>query len=184
MPEGGIDLQLIRSRRRTVSIEIRGGGVIVRAPLRMRKAEIDRFVLSHRDWIRKKLADREQRIAAAGEVAPLTDEELKALTREAAEYIPGRVEHYAPLVGVHYGRVTIRHQRTRWGSCSSKGNLNFNCLLMDAPEEVLDYVVVHELCHIRHKNHSRAFYAMIESIMPDYKQREKELKGYDFSEVK
>ena len=84
--------------------------------------------------------------------------------------------HYAPLVGVSYGRITIRCQRTRWGSCSSKGNLNFNCLLMLAPPEVLDCIVVHELCHRKEMNHSQRFYAEVLRVMPDYRERYKWLK--------
>ena len=90
--------------------------------------------------------------------------------------VPGRVAHFASLVGVNYGRITIRNQRTHWGSCSSKGNLNFNCLLMLAPAEVLDYVVVHELCHRKEMNHSARFWTEVEKVIPDYKVHEKWLK--------
>ena len=75
-----------------------------------------------------------------------------------------------------YGRITIRNQRSRWGSCSSQGNLNFNCLLMLSPPEVIDYVVAHELCHRKEMNHSPKFWAEVERVMPDYKQRQKWLK--------
>ena len=90
--------------------------------------------------------------------------------------IPEKVKHYAPIVGVDYGRITIRCQRTRWGSCSSKGNLNFNCLLMLMPDEVIDSVVVHELCHRKQMNHSAAFYSEINKVFPAYKQCQKWLK--------
>ena len=98
--------------------------------------------------------------------------------------IPDRVRHFAPMVGVTYGRITIRNQRSRWGSCSGKGNLNFNCLLMLTPSFCLDYVVVHELCHRLEMNHSPAFWAQVERVLPDYrksrdwlKEHEKELIG-------
>ena len=84
--------------------------------------------------------------------------------------------YYAPAVGVTYDRITIRSQRTRWGSCSSRGNLNFNCLLMLAPEKVVDYVVVHELCHRKEMNHSPRFWAEVERILPDYRQSKRWLK--------
>ena len=113
---------------------------------------------------------------AASPVQPLTMEDIQKLADEALRVIPGRVAHYASLVGVTYGRITVRNQKTRWGSCSSKGNLNFNCLLMLAPPEILDYVVVHELCHRKQMNHSPKFWAEVAAVIPDYKTREKWLK--------
>lgn len=104
--------------------------------------------------------------------------ELQVLADEALRVIPERVQFYAPVVGVTYGRITIRNQRTRWGSCSAKGNLNFNCLLMKAPPEVLDYVVVHELCHRLEMNHSPRFWAQVERVLPDYKVSRKWLREH------
>ena len=94
----------------------------------------------------------------------------------ALKVIPERVEYFAKVIGVTYGKITIRNQKTRWGSCSSKGNLNFNCLLMLAPSEVLDYVVVHELCHRKQMNHSKAFWLEVEKVLPIYKEVRKWLK--------
>ena len=167
-----IEYTLIRSCRKTLGLQIKDGKVIVRAPMRMPKAAINAFVTKHADWIRVHLAK-----AKAGQSFPkLTDEELQSLAEQAKQVVPARVAHYAHLLGVEYGRITIRTQKTRWGSCSSKGNLNFNCLLMLAPPEVLDSVVVHELCHRRHMNHSAAFYAEIARVMPDYKEHHAWLK--------
>ena len=106
----------------------------------------------------------------------LTREKVIALAEEALKVIPARVEYFAKVIGVTYGKITIRNQKTRWGSCSSKGNLNFNCLLMLAPPEVLDYVVVHELCHRKQMNHSKAFWLEVEKVLPDYKEARKWLK--------
>ena len=100
----------------------------------------------------------------------LTGAEIKALAERAGKVIPERAAYYAPLVGVTYGRITIRCQKTRWGSCSSKGNLNFNCLLMLAPPEVLDSVVVHELCHRLEMNHSKRFYENVLRVFPEYRK--------------
>ena len=165
------ELELIRSRRKTVSMQVkrpagspgRGPVIIVRAPLRMSNADIEKFIESHRKWIEKQAA----RISQPCDL--LTEEEIRELTLQAKKVIPERVAYYAGIAGVTYGRITVRHQRTRWGSCSSKGDLSFNCLLMLAPAEVLDSVVVHELCHRKHMDHSPAFYAEVERVFPGYR---------------
>lgn len=102
-------------------------------------------------------------------VRRLSPQDIRALADQAMQIIPDKVRFYAEKIGVDYGRVTIRNQKTRWGSCSAKGNLNFNCLLMLAPEDVLDYVVIHELCHRKEMNHSPRFWSEVAKIMPDYK---------------
>lgn len=106
----------------------------------------------------------------------LSEEELKELSRAAKRVIPEKVEAYARLIGVDYGTISYRFQKTRWGSCTKDGNLNFNCLLMLAPEHVLDSVIVHELCHRKEMNHSKAFYDEVLHVMPDYKTAHKWLK--------
>lgn len=134
----------------------------MRAPWRFPAESIATIVESRRAWIEKHLA------FAIPQLPPFTDSELKQLVLKAKEYIPYRVKHYAHIMGISYGAVTIRKQRTRWGSCSSKGNLNFNCLLMLTPPQVIDSVVVHELCHRRHMDHSPLFYAELLKFYPDY----------------
>ena len=161
-----MEYEIIRSSRRTIAIQITPDGrVIVRSPRHMSRNSVDEFVRSKQVWIEKHLAIRQTRPAPP----PLTREQLQTLAEEALAFIPDRAAYYAPLVGASYGRITIRAQRSRWGSCSSKGNLNFNCLLMLVPAHVLDYVVVHELCHLRELNHSPRFWAEVERILPDYK---------------
>ena len=98
------------------------------------------------------------------------------LREKARAVVTEKVQYYAPLVGVTYNQIAIRAQHTRWGSCSNKGNLNFNCLLALVPPEVLDYVVVHELCHRKELNHSERFWNEVTKILPDYKVRKKWLK--------
>ena len=166
--------ELIRSARRTIAVEIRNGRVIVRAPMRMSKVEIERLVASKADWINKHLEASKQRQSVP--VQPFTAAEIQQLADAALLDIPQRVRKYAAIVGVTVGRITIRNQKTRWGSCSSKGNLNFNCLLMLCPEEVRDYVVVHELCHRKELNHSPRFWNEVARVMPDYAARRKWLK--------
>lgn len=111
-------------------------------------------------------------------IEKLSMTEIHKLADLALKVISVKVKHYAGLMNVQYGRITIRNQKTRWGSCSSKGNLNFNCLLMLAPDEVVDYVVMHELCHLIEMNHSKAFWKQVEQMMPDYKKHRKWLKDH------
>ena len=163
--------RVIRSTRRTLAVQITADGqVLVRSPYFVSDSRIAEFVKSKETWITK------HRQRGASLILRLTDHQLRLLKDRAAEEIGNRVAYYAPLVGVTYGRITIRHQKTRWGSCSAKGNLNFNCLLMLAPPRVLDYVVVHELCHRKEMNHSAAFWTLVASFCPDYRQSQKWLK--------
>ena len=157
---------IIRSRRRTMAAQIKDGRLIVRAPLYATDAEISDFVQKHQRWAEKHLAEAR----ALHAIEPLTADELRQLAQRAKTVIPQRVAYYAPLIGVTYGRITIRAQHSRWGSCSSKGNLNFNCLLMLTPPEVLDSAVVHELCHRKEMNHSPKFYAEVLRVYPDYQK--------------
>ncbi len=164
-----IRYQVLRSRRRTVSIQIKPGGeILVRVPLRMSKREIENMLEERKDWILKNLEKMKKLEQERETREPLTDAQLAELKKQAKRMIPQRVAYYAPLVGVSYGRISIRHQKTRWGSCSAEGNLNFNCLLMLMPLEVLDSVVVHELCHRKHMNHSPRFYAEVRRVYPEY----------------
>ena len=168
-------IEIIRSKRRTVAIEIKKDlRVIVRVPLRMKEDEIKRFVSEKQPWIEKHLQSAKQRMEE--KELPFTAEEIRTLADAALKDIPRRVAKYAPIIGVTVGRITIRSQKSRWGSCSAKGNLNFNCLLMLCPESVRDYIVVHELCHRKEFNHSAAFWAQVGSILPGYKEQYRWLK--------
>lgn len=169
-----MEYELIRSDRKTVGLQIRDGRLIVRAPRRMSRQAVEAILAEKRSWIENHL--RKAREQLMNEASKLSSSELYSLAQKALDVIPERVKHYAALVGVDYGRVTIRAQKTRWGSCSTKGNLNFNCLLMLAPPETLDAVVVHELCHRKVMNHSPAFYAEVLRVMPDYYERDRWLK--------
>ena len=164
-----IPYKLIRSRRKTLGLELRLEGLIARAPLRATNGQIEYFVEQHRQWILQHQEKLERQKRQAAELPTLTEAELKALAERARRYIPERVRYYAPRVGTDYGSITIRSQRSRWGSCSSKGNLSFNCLLVLAPPEVIDSVVVHELCHRKEMNHSAAFYARVLRVFPEYR---------------
>ena len=167
---------VIRSNRKTLSLQIKPDGtLVVRAPLHLPEREIRRFVKEKSGWI-EKTQEKVNEEKTAGEQSPLSMEDIRELADQALKEIPPRVRFFAALMGVTYERITIRNQTGRWGSCSSVGNLNFNCLLMLAPEEVRDYVIVHELAHRKEMNHSSAFRAQVEAVLPDYREREKWLK--------
>lgn len=173
----GFPVEIIRSRRKTVSIEItRDLRVVVRAPNRLSKSDIGYFINEKHKWIEKHLESMKSRVGHEEERPKFTDAELAELKARALPLITERVAHFAPIVGVDYGRITVRGQATRWGSCSAKGNLSFNCLLALVPPEVLDYVVVHELCHRREMNHSARFWAEVGRALPDYAVRRRWLK--------
>lgn len=173
MEKCNIPYRVIRSSRRTVSLQIiPGGEVLVRCPKRMSNGDTRRFVESKSGWIEKHL----EKQTAAARLPAFSDGQLQALASQARQTVPERVAYFAPLVGVTYGRITIRSQHTLWGSCSGKGNLSFNCLLMLTPPEVLDYVVVHELCHRKEMNHSARFWAEVGRVLPDYEIRRKWLR--------
>ena len=163
-----MNCKIIRSNRKSLGLEVNAEGLIIRAPLQASDAEINMFILQHKDWIEKNLNRVEERQKTVDSIQPLSMDEIKDLANKALKVIPERVKYYAPKVGATYGRITIRNQRSKWGSCSGKGNLNFNCLLMLAPPEVLDSVVVHELCHRKEMNHSDKFYAEVLRVYPDY----------------
>ena len=166
---------ICRSRRKTIAISITPEGLVqVRCPLNMKEGDIRRFLEAKTPWVQKHLSA----IAARPPEPKLTAGEISTLAEQAKEALPPRVDFYARQLNVTYGRITIRCQRSRWGSCSAKGNLNFNCLLMLSPPQVLDYVIVHELCHRKHMNHSPAFWTEVESILPNYLQPKRWLKDH------
>ena len=172
-----IDIQIIRSNRRTMALEItRTGEVVVRAPLHMAEADIRRFVDEKSSWLSKHLRKKEKQKEQLQNYGKYTDQEIKKMITLAKQVIPSKVAYYARIMGVSYGRISIRVQKTRWGSCSREGNLNFNCLLVMTPEAVLDYVVVHELCHLLEMNLSTRFWAQVERVLPNYISAKKWLK--------
>ena len=174
-----MEVTVIKSRRKTIAIQVNSDlSVTVRAPYGVTEKYIEGFLNKNEAWISKQMNEIKvkKKSVESGNVENVTLDKIKALADQALEIIPTRVEYFAKIIGVTYGNITIRNQKTRWGSCSSKGNLNFNCLLMLAPPKVLDYVVVHELCHRKQMNHSKAFWAEVENGFPDYKKSIKWLK--------
>ena len=163
-----MDYRVIRSKRKTLALQIREAELIVRAPLKVSERDIRKFVAEHTDWIEKHLSFAAERKKMSDSVTPLSKSELDMLKKRAKAVFSERAEHYARPLGVSFGKITVRCQKTRWGSCSSKGNLSFNIALMLAPTEVLDSVVVHELCHRKEMNHSKSFYSEVYSVFPEY----------------
>lgn len=174
------DYRIIKSRRKTIGLEISTDlQITVRAPYHLSDARISEFVESKQAWILKHLAIMEDRRAhSPAPAANISDKELEQLTANARKVIPERVAYFARIIGVTYGRITIRHQKTRWGSCSSSGNLSFNCMLMATSPELVDYVVVHELCHRKQMNHSPLFWKEVEEILPEYRDLRARLREY------
>lgn len=164
-----VPVQLIRSGRKTIGVKVDQKGVVTaQVPYLAKEADVLAFLSQHADRI-EQYVQRSRIVAEQAEDAGrFSAAELEHMAQQAVQVIPQRVAYYARLLGVTYGRITIRNQKSRWGSCSSKGNLNFNCLLMAAPAEVLDSVVAHELCHRKHMDHSKAFYAELYKLFPDY----------------
>ena len=174
-----MEYRIIRSRRKTLAVEItKEAEILVRAPYGATSADISRFVSANMDWILAHQKKQQEKVRERKEnpYGKITGQQLEEMAALALKTIPPRARLYARQIGVTYGRITIRNQKTRWGSCSSKGNLNFNCLLMLTPPEVQDYVIVHELCHRKEMNHSAAFWAEVERVLPDYRERRRWLK--------
>ncbi len=166
-----------RSNRRTLSVEVDlEGNVIVRAPRFVAKRQIDEFLLQKEDWINAAMKRASKRIEAIDDFGYISDEELERYRKTARKVLVPLVEYYAREMGVTYNRISIRAQKTRWGSCSREGNLNFNCLLMLCPEEITHYVVVHELAHRREMNHSARFWSIVGTYRPDYRSERLWLK--------
>lgn len=182
------------SRRRSISIQIGAGGkMTVRSPYFVTKGMIERFLWEKQDWIYKHYMEAVKKAAEAGSLgsgvdgsgdgdlrAPIQANEDPALVNKHKKYarkiFEARVAYFQQFTGGEYTSITIRDQKTRWGSCSGRGTLSFNWRLILAPPEILDYVVVHELCHLTHMNHSKEFWGLVGKVLPDYKVRRKWLK--------
>ncbi len=179
-----MEIEIIKSKRKSVAIEIKTNlRIIVRAPLYMSNRAIESFIEEKKDWILKSIKtvkERNEKHKQKEKLPCFSSLEIKELTQKAKQIIPQRTEYFANIIDVKYNRISIRHQSTRWGSCSSKKNLNFNCLLVLCPQEITDYVIVHELCHLRHPNHSKAFWNEVFKFCPEYKKHREWLKKQGF----
>lgn len=160
-----------------MAVEIkRDGQIIVRVPNRVSRAAAEKFLEEKSEWIDKTLAKIKEKEESRETLPKFTQKELYIIKKRAKQEIPFLVEEYASVMGVTYEHISIRAQKTVWGSCTADGNLNFNCLLVLLPERLIRYVVVHELCHRKEMNHSQKFWQEVEKILPDYKELRKQLK--------
>ncbi len=168
-----MDYEIKYSDRRTLALSIVKGKLVIRAPKRTSRARIEAAIAAHKDWIDKHLILARKQEENHPEPTAAEERMLRAMARQV---LPAKTAHYAKIMGLKYGRITITGAKTRFGSCSSKGNISYSFRLMTYPEEAIDYVVVHELAHLTEMNHSKKFYEIIENVLPDYKERKKLLK--------
>ncbi|MBO5433549.1 MAG: M48 family metallopeptidase [Clostridia bacterium] len=165
------EYKIIRSSRKTVSIQVDTDcNITVRAPYKISEREIEEFVSDKKEWLEKAVLKQMNRNRNKKEY---TDDEIKILREKAKTVLPEKVKYYSSIMDVYPKSIKINSAKKRYGSCSGENNINFSLFLMDKDERFIDYVVVHELAHIKHHNHSKAFYGFIESFMPDYKERKK-----------
>lgn len=179
-----IEIPIIRSKRKTLGLEVKYDGTVkARVPMRASKRIIEGFIQEHESWIIRKrmewaMRDESHKENSLNDSKILPAVETKEGKQKIRCLIEARVAYYAKMMNVTYYNITMRNQKTRWGSCGSQGNLNFNNRLLFMPEELVDYVVVHELAHRKQMNHSKAFWKVVETYMPDYKERREKLKEY------
>ncbi|MBP3559141.1 MAG: M48 family metallopeptidase [Clostridia bacterium] len=165
------EYKIIRSSRKTVSIQVDADcNITVRAPYKISEREIEEFVSDKKEWLEKAVL---KQMNCNRNKKEYTEDEIKILREKAKTVLPEKVKYYSSIMDVYPKSIKINSAKKRYGSCSGENNINFSLFLMDTDERFIDYVVVHELAHIKHHNHSKAFYGFIESFMPDYKERKK-----------
>ncbi len=169
-----MDYEIKYSSRRTLSLAVKDGRLIVRAPIGTPKSRIEEAVSSHLSWIEKHI---QRQLEKERLESSFSDDEIKNLKAAARRVLYQKTESYSKIMGLKYQKIRITSAKTRFGSCSSKGNISYSYRLMMYPEAAIDYVVVHELAHLLEMNHSKAFYKIIEKYLPDYKERRKLLKS-------
>ncbi len=172
------EVKIIRSDRKSISVEItRDCEIIVRAPYTMTTAEINGFLVKREEWIKKHYALMLESLKQNEDLQPFTDDELEAMKLSLKPKLLEKIEYYSKLMNVEYNKINIRPMKSRWGSCSSEKNLCFNSLLALVPDCLIDYVIVHELCHITEMNHSPSFWSLVNKYIPDYADRRNQLKA-------
>ncbi len=169
------------SKRKTLSMKVCDDySILVKAPKRTNKKVVEDFIAKNIQWIvetRLKVEERNNKKIY------LTEEEVRNLKLKAREIIPKKIEYFSGVMGVKPTAVKINSAKTRWGSCSGKNSVNFSYRIMLLDEELIDYIVVHELAHITVKDHSSRFYSEVAKFMPDYKSRIKKLRVFEVTNI-
>ena len=173
-----MNYNIIYSERKTIAIKIKDGNVILRVPMKTSKRTIKKVLLQYDEWIKTSIEKEREYKEKQPELTP---SEIKKLKKEARIYLSERCEYFASRMKVKYNRILITSAESRFGSCSSVGNINFSYRLMLYPERAREYVVVHELAHLIEMNHSASFYKIVEEVLPDYKERKKLLKNTSYN---
>ena len=177
-----MDYELVRSRRKSLAVSVEDGRVIVRSPLWMPRRLIDAFVARHSEWIDERLARHRElagRYYLLGELHSANGVDVEAAWRRVMEdMVVPRAWEMAKELGFAPKAIRISRAKRRWGSCSAKGNINLSLRLAQLPPSLIDYVILHELCHLHHHDHSKAFWALVERHMGDYKERREALRRF------
>jgi predicted metal-dependent hydrolase len=162
-----------RAKRIRIIVHVDGKVVVIK-PKRSNQQEAERFVFSKMNWIKKKIFFfKSLKLKRIIEGAPV---DLAKNRESARELVTQRLAHFGQFYGVFPKKFSIRNQKTRWGSCSKKQNLNFNFRIIFLPQELADYLITHELCHLKEFNHSARFWELVALAIPDYKELRKRLK--------
>lgn len=155
------------------------GSVVITTPHDLRETVAERFIREKTEWLFSKLAFFKQ--FEGKPVARYSHDDYLKYKDGALNFVQERVKYFADQHGFHYNNIAIKNQKTCWGSCSRKANLNFNYKILFLPEKVQNYIIVHELCHLREFNHSKRFWKLVASMFPDYREIKAELRKHSMS---
>ncbi|MBP9766036.1 MAG: M48 family metallopeptidase [Candidatus Pacebacteria bacterium] len=165
-----------RAKRVRITIN-REGAVIVTKPKRVNLDIVEKFLISKSDWVFEKVELVKKNKSINISNIKNTKREYLENKDKALKLAKERLNYFNNIYNFSWNNITIKNQKTRWGSCSRKGNLNFNYKLALIPKEMSDYVVVHELCHLKEMNHSKRFWDLVAKAIPDYLEIRKRMKG-------
>ena len=169
------DIRIIRSNRRSIMVKVTNDAeIIVRAPYFVPRSRINAFIESKAAWIDKSI---DRAISHRERFLNVSDEEVKYLKRRADKELNEKVAYFSSLMNLYPSNVRITSAKKRLGSCSARDSVCFSWRLMLYDNDVIDYVVVHELAHIKHKNHSKEFYELIAAFVPDYRKAVSKIKN-------